>query len=195
MMEIEQKGKLSLEQVGFFEYKKRQYICVRSDMIFYVSFQGRKKDIYIWYAIYPLSLPNICFGSGFGKCSGRIPKNENEISISSENDASITASKLNEILITELIPKFRSIKSISDIADDFLPWYPSAFAYFAMGNYEKGMLLLKDYAEFKNGLSEYSMVEEEVELFMNNATPESINSLLENERQNNIKKLKLRKYL
>lgn len=194
-MEYKQVGKLTLEREGFSEYKNSHFIQIRDEIIFYVSLQGRKKDIYVWYAIYPLSLPNIWFGNGFGKCAGRIPARENALSIESAKDVQAASSKLNEILTKELFPKLRKIKSLEDIADKYLPWYPSAFTYLAMGNFDKGILLLNEYVEFKRSLYDNAEIEDEVEQFLNTATKENVSGLLDTARENNIKKLRLRKFL
>jgi hypothetical protein len=194
-MEFDESSKMLLKYHGFHEYKKKQYVLIKNDIVFYLNFQGRKNDIYLWFAIYPLSLPNIWFGCGFGKCSGRIPEKEKSISISSESEIQKISDQLKNIVANELIPRFEATNNLRDIADLYLPSYAAGFAYLAMGEFEKGIKLLKEYVVFKKSLSDLASIEDEVKYFIDNATKEEISNLLDIEKTKNIKKLRLRKYL
>jgi len=194
-MELDHASKEILENNGFKPYKKNQYVLIRDDMLFYLSFQGKKKDIYIWYAVYPLCLPNISFGSGWGKSAGRKPEKENELFINKETEISNVSKNLSSIVKDEYLPFITQIHSLKDIAEMYSPWHAAGFSFLALGEYKKGINYLKEYKKFKESLSEYSTVEKEIDDFINNAQEANIDSLLEHQRKLNISKLRLSRYI
>ena len=194
-MEFDEASKTILEKHGFRQYKKKQYISIKNDLIFYLSFGGKKKDIYIWYSIVPLCMPKIWLNVGYGNCAGRFPENENELSIKDESEILNASIKLKDLVKNNFLPLVTKAKSIKDVANMYISGYPSGIAHLALGDFNKGISLLKEHKEFKESFGKYSTVEDEVTNFIDNATKDNVASMLENERQHNIKKLRLRKYI
>ena len=164
-------------------------------MIFYLTFQGRKKDIYIWYSIYPLCMPQIWLSVGWGNCSGRIPEMENELSIKDDSEILKASTCIKEKIENSFLPLVSKIASIKDITNMYIAGYPAGISYLAMGDFNKGIKLLNDYKDFKESFGSNVLIEDGVLEFINNASPDNIESMLEKERQQNIKKLRLRKYI
>lgn len=194
-MEFDEASKSILSEHGFREYKKKQYILIKEDVVFYLTFQGSKKDIYIWYSIYPLCMPKIRLGVGWGNCSGRIPEAENELSIKDDTEIINASTYLKVNVENTFLPLVSKITSIKDIANMYIAGYPAGISYLAMGDFNKGIKLLNDYKDFKESFGSNVLIEDGVLDFINNASPDNIESMLEKERQQNIKKLRLRKYI
>ena len=194
-MELDHDSIKSLTDYGFKLYKSKKYIQVRDDMVFLISFEGKKKDIYIWHAVYPLAQPNISLGKAWGKYAGRVPELEGQLSITDSSPIEHVSANLAELITSTIIPIFTSIQSLRDTADSFSPGSPSAFSYFALGDYHKGIELLYKYKAFREAMSKHTTVEPEIAEFINNVSPSNINQLLESFRNNNIKKLRLSSFV
>ena len=68
-----------LQKNGFSAMKPHQFLRLQNEILSVVSFEGRKNDLYIWFSIYPLAMPDIWFSTGYGRSCGRRPIEEKSL--------------------------------------------------------------------------------------------------------------------
>jgi hypothetical protein len=189
------KCKSVLEKLGFNEFKPHEFKRVINDVLFTISFQGKKKDVYIWYAMYPLAMPDIWCAMGYGNSSGRLPEEENTISVRNEDDIDCAQVKLLSIFENELVPILNSVKKASDLSSllksDGRPLmeYPRAFCLFQMECYEEAFAAL----ETVNKIEGMSLTDERAHIgALTSLKSADIPSEIEKIMNININKLRLR---
>lgn len=120
-------------------------------MLFTIAPQGRKNDINIWYAIYPLVLPGIWIYKGWSPAAGSYPKvNGEETNIPFDTD-DVELSMIEEIE-NNIFPFFDSCASLKCLEElysqaNFRARFPQAFTLLGMKEYEKGQWMLHELTE------------------------------------------------
>lgn len=191
--------KKHLVQAGFKKTNTSILISVRDDMLFAVAPDGIKNNINVWYSIYPLALPDIPIRRGWFLAAGSFPKSDGK-----ETNIPYEPEKVEEAMILEIeqniFPLFAKCSSLSELEclygqGNFRSRYPQAFALLAMKKYSEGQWMLHELTEaFENecwGLREQEIVWKYVRF----QTFEEIETALQAERANNIKKYKLANYI
>jgi len=62
-----------LLSLGFSKYKKTKYVMLNQDIFYYLSFEGVKRNIDVWYVFHPLTLPELSPNKGWFGGAGGIP--------------------------------------------------------------------------------------------------------------------------
>ncbi len=144
-----------LKVSGFLPHKKHEFFRVTGDVFHSISFQGRKKDIYIWYNALPISLPTFWPHSGWGEAAGRVPVEEKALFITQDKDIATVQQKLAELNRKIVIPNLDNLKNIKDLDAAFnistAPGsaYPKAMCKFMLGQYEQGREIIDKYIDFR----------------------------------------------
>ncbi|MFO6424723.1 hypothetical protein, partial [Motilimonas sp. KMU-193] len=179
---------------GFKQFSKTSYICVRDEMLFTLSLNGQKTKKEIWFAIYPISLPDLWIHMGWSPAAGSYPV-KLDPHVSSEN----IEATLIKVVETKVLPFFDECKTLTELEKLYSlgnekAKYPQAFTLLAMGEYSKGQWALHELSEHFNekyGGSQTDTIWKYVRL----QTHEEIKACLLEEREKNIKKHKLVRHL
>ena len=192
------KCKSSLVDLGFSEFKPHEFKRVINGVLHSISFQGKKKDIYIWYAMYPLAMPNIWCSMGYGDSSGRLPREEYTISIQNEDDIDSAQDKLLSVLNNELVPIIDSINNPSELIllleSDGRPLmqYPRAFCLFQMECFEEAFSALENVSEIQG----MSLTDERAYIkLITSLRHDELHDEIEKNMKKNISKLRLKKLI
>ena len=194
-----------LNNSGFLPHKKHEFFRITADVFHSISFQGNKKDIYIWYNALPIALPTFWPSSGWGQAAGRIPEEENMLFITQEKDIPSVQQKLAELNKKSVIPHLESLKNIEDldacfdISNSPSSAYPKAICKFMLGEYEQGREIIDVFVNYKiQKLKEYEVKNPYSELdrpeYFIGLSNDQIYEELLNFKRNNIKKYRLKKY-
>ena len=137
----------TLLEKGFKKHKTKDFIAVKKDMVFVVSFQGIKNDIYLWYCISPLCLPNLWINRGFHPAAGRFPEVENTL----QQNQNIE-NQINEVLDNKVLPLFSKCNEMSDLINLYESGndkakFSKAFCLFGIGEYKKAQIELMQLKE------------------------------------------------
>jgi len=198
MPDWDTKSKDYLLTLGFSKYKKNKYVMVTSDIFYYLSFEGKKKNIYVWYAFHPLSLPELWPSKGWFGGAGGIP--DDYLSIENDNDIPIVQQQIKDHLIRSLpvlLEKAKNLTGLSEMynTDDFPKGnYPKLICYLSAKEYRKAKKTLKWLVENNDQYPQGDDVKEVIEKLLG-LSDDEIDVWLGEIKEKNIKKLKLTKLL
>lgn len=184
-----------LVEKGYKKHKASSLLYVRDDILFTLSPQGVKNDINIWYAIFPLALPNLWINMGWSPAAGSFPKNGSF----PNNQGEIDSLMIDEIK-SNIFPFFSQCKSLKSLEQlysqgNIKAQYPRIFALLSIKEYIKAQALIdKVIYEFKDrGIGTIEL--ETLKKFSSLKDQSTIDDLLEEERKKNIKKYSLARHI
>jgi len=196
---VYEKVKKHLLGSGYRKFNTSSSVFVRDDMLFTIAPQGKKNDINVWFAIYPLVLPSIWINQGWLPAAGSYPKVDGvETNIPFDSD-DIELSMIEEIE-NNIFPFFNSCTSLNILEalysqGNFRSRFPQAFTLLGMQEYKKGQQMLREITQSfdtepwgtrdRETISKYTAMKDFTE----------IESSLELERIANIKKHKLVRFM
>jgi hypothetical protein len=185
----------SLESVGFKTYKPKQLIKLNYNVLQYFKLFPNKNDIYLWCAAYPLIQNDIWLGSGV--VAERFPEVEGELKVSD----SASLKKGVEYVVNRLpdVINFFEDRSTLEGIEKLIPSNAKVFPLLVKGfclsslrkDDEARVFLTKfidsgiDLGESRSG----------AEKLLASISEGNSKELLEENRINNIKKLRLKKFL
>ena len=132
-----------LVKQGFIENKPHIFRKLSNGILFHVEFIGKKQDIYIWFSMLPISMPNIWTAVGYGKAAGRVPSEEKAISCKTEQEITNVQAELLNLLSEEVIPLFDTIDCVESYneymkSDEaILVHYPLGFGLLQAGEFSE----------------------------------------------------------
>jgi hypothetical protein len=187
-------SKLMLSEHGFTENKPHVFRKVNNGILFHIEFLGKKQDIYIWYSMLPISMPNIWTSVGYGKAAGRVPSDEKTLSIKTDGDIALVQTELQSLLSNEVIPLFESIDSVEALTkllksdEAILVNYPLGFSLVQAGKFKEAFTSFEKITNI-----EYLSLKEEKDIIQKLAslTDEQMLEQLDKYKQKNISKLGL----
>jgi hypothetical protein len=186
-------SKHMLCEQGFSENKPHVFRKVHNGILFHIEFLGKKKDIYIWYSMLPISMPNIWTSMGYGKAAGRVPAAENTLLVKTDGDISSVQTKLLNLLSNNVIPLFNSIESIEALTnllksdEAILVNYPLGFALIQAGEFKEAFTSFEKIANIEFlSLEEKNLIKKLASL-----TEEQLLEQINKYKQKNISKLGL----
>lgn len=195
MPDWDTKSKDYLFSLGFSKYKKNKYVMVNSDIFYYLSFEGKKKNITVWYVFHPLSLPELWPSKGWPGGAGGIPYDE--LSIESDDDIPVIQQCLKDHLtksLPELLKKAENLIGLSEMYNlEISPKgnYPKLICYLSAKIYEQAKVthkwLIDNYNEYPQGNDVKEVIDNLLEVENN----EEVEQWLNIEKEKNIKRLSL----
>lgn len=195
MPDWDTKSKDYLLSLGFSKYKKNKYVMVNSDILYYLSFEGKKKNIYIWYVFHPLSLPELWPSEGWPDAAGGIP--HNELSIESDDDIPVIQQCLKDHLtksLPTLLKKAENLIGLSEMYNlEKLPKgnYPKLICYLSAKKYEQAKVINKWLIDNYNEHPQGDDVKEVLDSLLKLENNEEIEQWLNMKKEQNIRKLNL----
>ncbi len=187
--------KKTLIDKGYKKYNASSLLYVRDDMLFTLSPQGVKQDINIWFAIYPLALPNLWINMGWRPAAGSFPKDGRF-----PYDIELTEALMIQELEQKVFPFFDECKTLFNLEQLYeqgnrKAQYPRVFTLFSMKEYEKANSLANELInEFRTGglgVLEMNLLEK----FSLLKSLGEVDAALEDERKKNIKKYNLARHI
>ncbi|MCP4976199.1 MAG: hypothetical protein GY931_08565 [Maribacter sp.] len=185
----------TIEESGYNNYKPKQFIKVNNEVLMVIRLFFSKADIYIWHALYPLCENDLSLGSG--TIAGRFPIEENTLNIQEFENFDISAKCLDEGL-HDIIQFQKNRSTVSQIERSIpsnakpLPLFVKGFCLAAQGKYQESKRFIDSFMMF--GLN-FGESKKGAERLLASFLDGSTESLLENNKASNIKKLRLKKYL
>lgn len=183
-----------LESAGFIRYKPKQFIKLNDDVLLFIQVYAAQNDIYIWYSSYPLCQNDIWLGSGVA--AGRFPEEEGKLRADNAEvlKQSIEYVENGLINVFSFLDRRSTMEGISlSIPDNekvFL-LLVKAFCLSSLGRNEEAKRLLMMFIDSGLDLGESRNGAQKLLASISNGTS---NDLLEENKRNNIKSLKLVKY-
>jgi len=184
-----------LESEGFQSYKEKQFIKISEGIVFYISFQLNKNNMYIWSAAYPLCQHRLWFGSGF--LVKKFPENEGGLKVDTEEDIKFVLGKLANGLdnIFEFFKERQSVDAVEEkISKDGKLGHLliKGICLAAMNKPDDAKIFLEKFI-----LSGVGLIDDKdgVENLLAAISDGSHLELLEANKAANIKKLRLKKFL
>jgi hypothetical protein len=169
----------------------------------FVSFQGQKKDIYIWYSALPVSLPGLWPSAGCQRACGRLPHKSGMLTLMDDSRLPKVTEELYLLLESQVLPhlfQLSKLEQLTEAMDESLTPYgafPKAFCYFEQRRFPDGREVLerfcKDPRLFKDpSLPTLEPQRTEAVRYLN-YSDEALQTALEQEAQLNIAKNRLSK--
>jgi len=184
-----------LESEGFKKYKPKQFVKLNEDVLLHVQIFPNKNDVYLWCAAHPLCQNNISLGSGI--VAERFPEKEGFLKV----DGQDSLDGVIEYMINRLPDLFQFLndrftmegieKSISDNAKAF-PLLVKGFCLSSLGRYESSQAFIM---KFINSGLDIGESRSGAKQLLNSLSEGRTKEVLEENRSNNIKKLRLNKYI
>jgi len=184
-----------IEAQGFQSYKGKQFVKVNDELLCLVELHPGKSDFYLWYAIYPLCDYKVWLGSA--SVCGRYPEEDGGIKVNTKDDLNAAISGLNSQIQTAF-DFFKSRSSIvgleKNISSDakLFPLLTKGYCLASLGQIEKAKTCIKPFLD--SGLRGGD-AREGAELLMAAFDDGTYKELLEKNRADNIKKLRLKKFM
>jgi len=184
-----------LESEGFKEYKPKQLIKLNENVLLHVQLFPNKNDVYLWCAAHPLCQNNISLGSGV--VAERLPEEEGVLKVNSQDSLDgVVEYLINRLpdLLQFLNDRFTIEgieKSISNNAKVF-PLLAKGFCLSSLGNNESAQSFIMKFMDSGLDLGESRSGAKQL---LTSISEGSTKELLKENRNNNIKKLRLKKYI
>ena len=184
-----------IEAQGFQSYKGKKFIKVNDELLCLVELNPGKSDFYLWYAIYPLCDYKIWLGSA--SVSGRYPKEDGGVKVTTEDELNAAISGLDS-QIQIAFDFFNSRSSIVNLEKNIsadaklFPLLTKGYCLASLGQIEKAKACIKPFLD--SGLRGGD-AREGSELLMAAFEDGTYKELLEKNKADNIKKLRLKKFI
>jgi hypothetical protein len=185
----------AVKDYGYSAYKSKQFVKISNGEVFHnIELCFSKNDIYIWYATY--SLYEYCIDLGSGALAGRFPSEEGGLKVSDIiNDEKIEDLLRKYIKQTASSQELYSSSSniISSIPDGSkaLPLLTKAYCLAHLGDLKSSKVLLNSFISL--GLN-FGGAKAGAEELVTAIDENRADDILNQNRENNIKKLRLKKY-
>jgi len=184
-----------LLSLGFSKYKKTKYVMLNQDIFYYLSFEGIKNNIDVWYVFHPLVLPELSPNKGWSGGAGGIPSKP----LSIENDSDIPGVQLllKECLqnsLPKLLAKASSLEGLSEMYNlNQFPKgnYPKLVCYLAAKRYDKAKEVLQWLMSNFDQHPQGDDVKSVINYLSTLETPREIEQWLEQQKELNLKHLSL----
>ena len=184
-----------LELNGFRHYKGKSFVKVSGDILFLIGLYPYKKDYYIWYAVYPLCEYKIWLGSA--SIAGRFPSKNEPIKVETKADLqkSLEIVKSYFPRIFEFFSHRSNIEKLESAITDndkVFPLLVKGICLAYLDKPEEAKLYLQKFLDsgFFGG-----DCREGAEKLMAAISDGSYREFLEINKNDNIKKLRLKKFL
>lgn len=185
----------ALESEGFKSYKPKQLVKLNDDVLLYFQLFPNKNDIYLWCVAYPLSHNDIWFGSGV--VAERFPEDEGALKVSDSNSLKrVVDCVVNRL--PDVIKFFEDRSTLEGIENSIpsdakvFPLLVKGFCLSSLGRSDEARLFLTKFIDSGIGLGESRSGAEKL---LTSISEGNSRELLEENRINNIKKLRLKKYI
>lgn len=186
-----------LEKGEFRYYKPKQYIKIKEGLVFFIELNLTKSDPNIWVAVYPLCEPNLWLGSAI--VAKRFPGNEGDLKTDSDEQGRLTKETLFRSL-SDVFDFFNKNKTIEDLHNNMLvndnlgSCLVRGICLAAMGDLDGAKTLLnKVYLSGVGLIGQRDGVENLLKSMA--LGHEGCQDFLRNSQEENIKKLRLKKYI
>jgi len=167
-----------IDKFNFSKYKGSRLIKIEDDILYCLDFKARKN--FIWYAFYPLALPEISFRWGPHGAHGLIDINQ---------DTQQLIDKIS-VLLNEFKGHHQYIKTVEAHKDKIGTNFVLAYSNFSIGEIEKGKIYLKKYIQSQKMLMDTNVCDP-YESYMAYSI-EDWEVLLNEERVYNVENLELK---
>lgn len=184
-----------IEAQGFQSYQGKKFIKVTDELLCLVELNPGKSDFYLWYAIYPLCDYKIWLGSAV--ICGRYPEEHNGLKVNTADDLNAAISGLDSQMQvafdffesrSSIVSLEKSIPADAKIGPLIVKGYCQAI----LGHAEEAKVYLKPFLD--SGIRGGD-TQEGVELLMKAFEDGTYKELLEKNKADNIKKLRLKKFM
>lgn len=185
----------ALQHLGFKQYKPKQFVKPKEDVLLFFQLFPNKNNVYLWCAVYPLCQNDIWFGAG--AVAERFPEMEGALKVVDSDSLSRAvnsiANKLPDIIqyLDNRSTLEKLEKSIPNDAKAF-PLLVKAFCLSGLGYNDEAKPFLKKFIDSGVDLRESRSGAEKLLASINAGDSSEI---LEENRANNIKKLRLKKFI
>lgn len=184
-----------LDSEGFRKYKSNQFIKISDDTILFCQLFSHKNDVRLWCASYPLCQNNIWFGVAY--ISKRFPEKEGILKVSDLESLETIKDYFGSIE-QKLIEYFKTISSLDSLVANIhmeskgFNQLVRGFCLSAIGRNSEAKICIQKFLDSGLDLGETRNGAKELLKAIDNG---SQNELFERNRQENIKKLRLKKFL